>query len=99
MSNHDVSRRSFLTSATTSAAAFTIIRPELVRGAGDEKLKAALIGCGDRGTQAVENLFTGCPNVELVAMADLFEDRVTRSLGKLAQLPPAMAGRVKVDPE
>jgi len=99
MPNHDVSRRSFLTSAATCASAFTIIQPALVRGAGDEKLKAALIGCGDRGTQAVENLFTGCPNVELVAMADLFDDRVTRSLGKLAALPPELASRVKVDPE
>jgi predicted dehydrogenase len=99
MPNHDVSRRSFLTAAGTSAAAFTIIKPELVRGAGDERLKAALIGCGDRGTQAVQNLFTGCPNVELVAMADLFEDRIARSLGKLAQLPPELASRVKVDPE
>jgi predicted dehydrogenase len=99
MPNHDVSRRSFLTSAATCASAFTILQPELVRGAGDEKLKAGLIGCGDRGTQAVQNLFTGCPNVELVAVADLFEDRVARSLGKLADLPPELAARVKVDPE
>jgi predicted dehydrogenase len=99
MPNHDVSRRSFLTAAGTGAAAFTIIKPELVRGAGDEKLKAGLIGCGDRGTQAVQNLFTGCPNVELVAMADLFEDRLARSLGKLAEMPPELAARVKVDPE
>jgi len=99
MPNHDVSRRSFLTAAGTGAAAFTMIKPELVRGAGDEKLKAALIGCGDRGTQAVQNLFTGCPNVELVAMADLFDDRLARSLGKLAALPPELAARVKVDPD
>ena len=98
MPNHDVSRRSFLTS-TAAASAFTIIEPGLVRGAGDEKLKAGLIGCGDRGTQAVENLFTGCPNVELVAMADLFEDRLTRSRGKLAALAPDLAARVKVDAE
>jgi predicted dehydrogenase len=32
-------------------------------------------------------------------MGDLFEDRLARSLGKLAALPPALAGRVKVDPE
>ncbi|MGO9615463.1 MAG: gfo/Idh/MocA family oxidoreductase, partial [Bryobacteraceae bacterium] len=99
MPNHDVSRRSFFRAAGTGAAAFTIIQPELVRGAGDERLKAGLIGCGDRGTQAVQNLFTGCPNVELVAMADLFEDRLARSLGKLAALPPELASRVKADPE
>jgi len=100
MPDHDVSRRSFLTSAAAGASAFTVIRPELVRGAGDEKLKAGLVGCGDRGTQAVENLFTGCPNVELVAMADLFQDRLDRSLAKLAaELSPELAARVKVDPD
>jgi predicted dehydrogenase len=81
------------------AAAFQIVRPELVRGAGDEKLKAGLIGCGARGTQAVENLLTGCANVELVAMGDVFADRLEDSLKKSLALKPELAGRVKVDPE
>ena len=74
------SRRSFLSSAIAGASAFQIVKPELVRGAGNEKLKAGLIGCGGRGTQAVQNLLTGCDNVELVAMADIFEDRLEDSI-------------------
>lgn len=75
------SRRSFLTgSAGLAAGAFTIIRPELVRGAGNEKLKAGIIGCGGRGTQAVTDMLTGAENVELVAMADVFEDKLESSL-------------------
>src|ERR1017187_8105987 len=99
MPNDASSRRSFLTSAMTGAAAFTIVKPELVRGAGNEKLKAGLIGAGGRATQAVQNILTGCDNVELVAVADVFQDRLGESLRKLKALPPALADRVKVDAE
>src|SRR5215475_10590219 len=99
MSKDDFSRRSFLTSAMTGAAAFTIVKPELVRGAGNEKLKAGLVGAGSRGTTAVENILTGCDNVELVAVADVFEDRLEGSLRRLKALPPALSDRVKVDAE
>jgi len=99
MPNEDLSRRSFLTSAATTATAFTIVKPELVRGAGNEKLKAGLIGAGGRGTQAVENILTGCDNVELVAMADVFEDRLEGSIRQLKALKPELADRVKVDAE
>jgi predicted dehydrogenase len=78
MESTNVSRR-----AVVGAAAFTILRPELVRGAGKEKLRAGVIGCGGRGTQAVADLLTGAENVELVAMADLFEDHLESSLKNL----------------
>ena len=81
-----VSRRSFLgKSSLAGPAAFTIIKPHLVRGQGKEKLKAGLIGCGGRGTQAVQDLLAGNENVELVAMADVFEDRLERSLRQLRE--------------
>jgi predicted dehydrogenase len=95
----DVSRRGFLTKAVGGATAFQIIRPELVRGAADEKLKAGLIGCGGRGTQAMENILTACPNVEIVAMADVFEDRLEDSFKKTKALKPDLSSRFKVDPE
>ena len=71
MKSDSVSRRGFLAKSAGAAAAFQIIRPELVRGFADEKMKAGLIGCGGRGTQAVENILTGAPNVEITALADL----------------------------
>jgi predicted dehydrogenase len=70
-----------------------------VRGAGNELLKAGLVGCGGRGTGAVENLLTGTEDVELIAMADVFEDKLEGSLRRLREKAPAIAGRVKVDPE
>ena len=99
MSNDQFSRRSLLTSAMTGAAAFTIVKPELVRGAGNEKLKAGLVGAGSRGTTAVQNILTGCDNVELISMADVFEDRLEESLRKLRALKPELSDRVKVDAE
>ena len=99
MSNQSVSRRSFFTSTLAAASAFQIVKPELVRGAGNEKLKAGLVGCGSRGTTAVQNVLTGCDNVEIVALADVFEDRLEDCLRKSKALDPKMADRVKVDAE
>jgi predicted dehydrogenase len=66
-----------------ASAAFTLVKPHLVRGAGKEKLKAGLVGCGGRGTQAVVDMLTGAENVELVAMADIFEDHLEGALKNL----------------
>src|SRR3989442_14740503 len=97
-----VSRRSFLQkSSAASATAFTILKPELVRGAGNEKLKAGLVGCGGRGTQAATQLLTGNENVELVGMGDIFEDRLEKSLASIRDGAkfPAIQPKVKVDPD
>jgi len=101
---NNLSRRSFLRNSGTAgvgASAFTILRPELVRGAGKEKLKAGLIGCGGRGTQAVIDLMTGSQNVELVAMGDIFEDKLEKSLARLRDVEknPILKDRIKVDQE
>ena len=41
-----------------------------------DPLKAALIGCGDRGTGAASQFLESGPNVSIVALADLFSDRM-----------------------
>ena len=81
----DCTRRSFLgkSLAVGAASAFTIIKPELVRGAGKERLRAGLVGCGGRGTGAAADLLSADPNVELVAMGDIFEDKLHSSLAAL----------------
>jgi len=100
-SKKNLSRRSFLKGAAP-AATFTIVKPQMVRGVGKEKLKAGIIGCGGRGTAAVHDLLSGNPNVELVAMADLFEDHLEQSLRRLRDPNGRFKGiqdRIKVDPE
>jgi predicted dehydrogenase len=101
---NNFSRRSFLSRAQiagAAASAFTIIRPELVRGAGKEMLKAGVIGCGGRGTQAVVDFLVGSENTQVTAMGDLFEDRLETSVRSL-QRHKALANmkdRFKVDPD
>ena len=75
----NISRRSLL----AGASAFEIVKPELVRGAGKETVKFGLVGCGGRGTAAAVNLMTADPNVELVAMGEIFEDKLEGSLRQL----------------
>jgi len=99
MQSDPVTRRRFFAKSVGGAAAFQIIRPELVRGWADEKLKAGLVGCGGRGTQAMENILTACPNVEITAMGDVFEDRLETSFRSTQKLKPELAGRFKVDGE
>ncbi|MGC8793269.1 MAG: Gfo/Idh/MocA family protein [Bryobacteraceae bacterium] len=93
-----LSRRSFLGKSAAGAATFTIVRPELVRGWGQARLRAGLIGVGGRGTGAVRDLLTGNPNVEVVAMADIFEDHLEKNLAKL-KADPKFGDRVKVEPD
>jgi myo-inositol 2-dehydrogenase/D-chiro-inositol 1-dehydrogenase len=40
-------------------------------------LKAGLIGCGGRGRGAAQNFLDAGPNLQIVALADLFADRVS----------------------
>ena len=101
-----ISRRSFFQKsagggAAVAATAFTIIKPELVRGAGKEVLKAGLVGCGGRGTQAVVDMMRGTENVQIVAMGDIFEDQLEKSLVKIRgqQDYDKYQDRIKVDPE
>ena len=75
----ELTRRAIL----AGSSAFTIIKPELVRGAGQERIRVGLVGCGGRGTQAVVNLMQADANVELVAMGDIFEDKLEGSLKNL----------------
>lgn len=47
--------------------------------AGADVIKIAVIGCGGRGTGAVFQAFDTGHNIQLVAMADAFRDRIDKS--------------------
>lgn len=58
--------------------------PPLMDKAPDgEKLRAGLIGCGNRGTGAALNFLSAGNDLELVALADVFEDKVWDCHSKL----------------
>jgi predicted dehydrogenase len=59
--------------------------PNVLRaGTDNRKYKIGLVGCGGRGAGAAKNALDADPNVELVALADTFPDRVERSLKALS---------------
>lgn len=65
----------------------------------DKKLKLALVGCGGRGTGATVQALKADPNVQLVAMADAFKDRLEDSLNNILksdELPEDRKKNVKV---
>lgn len=51
----------------------------------DKKLKLALVGCGGRGTGAANQALKADDNIELVAMADAFKDRLDSSYTALKE--------------
>lgn len=93
------SRRQFLKSAGMLAAASPVLNGVLpaVHAHHDSTLQLALVGCGGRGTGAVADAFaTAGGPVKLVAMADLFADRLNASHGNLSRNYPEL---VDVPPE
>jgi predicted dehydrogenase len=72
------SRREFLKLSTAAAAAMAGPLP-IARGAhacGSGIIKVGLIGCGGRGSGAAANALNADPGARLIAMADVFHDRV-----------------------
>ncbi|MGD8452484.1 MAG: Gfo/Idh/MocA family oxidoreductase [Phycisphaerae bacterium] len=49
------------------------------------KLRVGLIGSGGRGTGATINCVQSAPNIEVVAMGDLFQDRINSSRERLTK--------------
>ena len=78
-----VTRRQFVRTGTaaTAAAALTGARRQ-----DTPPLRIGLIGCGGRGTGAVENCLESSKNVTLVAMADMFDNRLRASRKQLSRL-------------
>jgi predicted dehydrogenase len=80
--NHLTSRREFLQTSSRLAAVSALATVALphVHAAGDETIRVALIGAGGRGTGATANaLSTKSGPIKLVAMADVFDQKLRRS--------------------
>ena len=81
-----LSRRQMLHKCSSIAAASTLagIAIPAVHAGEDNTIKLALVGCGGRGTGAAENaLKTKCGPTKLVAMADVFPERLKSSHSSL----------------
>lgn len=75
------SRRDFLKgAAATGGAAAALSIARAAHAAGDDTIKIALVGCGGRGTGACAQALQTKGPIKLVAMADVFADRIDASL-------------------
>lgn len=76
-------RRQFLEGSMVASVggALALGAPHVACGATDNRqFKIGLIGCGGRGTGAAKNVLDSDANVEITALADVFSDRVERTL-------------------
>ncbi len=73
-----LSRRDFV--KTTGAASAAIMASgNFAYASGVEEIKVGVIGCGGRGTGAITQNLEASPVTKIVAMGDLFEDRLKKS--------------------
>jgi predicted dehydrogenase len=81
-------RREFLrtSAAIAGTAAFgTLALERSVHAAGSDVIRIGLIGCGGRGTAAAINAMNAGKDVRLVALADIFDERLKASREQLAK--------------
>ncbi|WP_244518586.1 Gfo/Idh/MocA family protein [Parapedobacter composti] len=89
-----VNRRQFLKTSGIGAAAMAAPAFLFSKQPVSNSIKVGLVGCGGRGTGAAVQALRADPNVEITALADIFEDRLSGALHALQQVD---AKRVKVD--
>lgn len=54
-----------------------VVEPSFLDQAPDGRLlKIGLVGCGGRGTGAIFNFINAGPNIQIVALADVFQDKI-----------------------
>jgi hypothetical protein len=88
MEQSKTSRRGFITGGT--ATTFSIVSAQAVRGSqANSKVTFGLIGSGGRGTHDA-NIVHSDPRAEVVALCDLFDDRIDAAATKLKLNKPAV---------
>jgi predicted dehydrogenase len=76
-----VSASAFLASCATTDGTKSIYEPyvSMRKQAPDGKLlRAGVVGCGGRGTGAAVNFIDAGPNLEIVALGDIFQDQLDK---------------------
>ena len=86
----DMSRRAFLrrtaTATTATCAALSLARG--AHAAGNDVIKVGVIGCGGRGSGAAANAMNAGTDVRVVAVADVFPERVKTARQQLESRYP-----------
>ena len=78
-------RRLFLKNAA-AISAITILKPSIVFGTkANSAIRLGIIGCGNRGTAVISSMVQNT-NTAIVAMADIFDDKLQTALPKYNKL-------------
>ncbi len=86
--NTQTTRREFLKDTSRFAAVTALAGTAIpyVHAAGSDLIQVALIGCGGRGTGAAAQALSTKPGpIKLVAMADVFEGKLSKSYENLSK--------------
>ena len=89
-------RRSFVKNgAVLGAAAAALPRFGFAQVKGSDRIKVALIGCGGRGTGATCNMIAADPNIKIVALGDLFPEKLDKAANKIYDFAKKSVGESK----
>jgi len=84
----EISRRDFIKHSAAVSIAAVAQGSSRIFAAGSDKIRVGLIGCGGRGTNGIQECVQSSKGVELVAMGDLFKDRLDTCLVELKKKIP-----------
>ena len=89
-------RRSFVKNgAVLGAAAAALPRFGFAQVKGSDRIKVALIGCGGRGTGAACNMIAADPNIKIVALGDLFPEKLDKAANNIHDFAKKSVGESK----
>jgi len=83
-----ITRRDFIKTSVGASLAATIPGNLGLHAQGSDTIRVGVVGCGGRGTGAAIDCLNAAPGVEIVAMGDLFQDRIDSSLKRIQQAHP-----------
>lgn len=85
-SEHTISsRRDFLLKSSLFIAGTSLVSPYAFSKQPARQIRLALVGCGGRGSGAAAQALMASPDVKLVAMADVFKDKLDTAYHHLTQ--------------
>ncbi|MDW8309331.1 MAG: Gfo/Idh/MocA family oxidoreductase [Verrucomicrobiales bacterium] len=96
---HTVSRRDFLKTSATASAGAALASLDVSRfahAAGSDIIRVGMIGCGGRNAGAARQALNADRGARLVAMSDIFMERIEEKLALLRREKP---DQVQVDAE
>jgi predicted dehydrogenase len=94
-----MNRRTFLKTSTVATSAAAVGALDLSRSAfaaGSDVIKVGMIGCGGRNAGAAAQALTADPSGRLVAMCDIFRDRIN---AKREEIKASHGAQVMADDE